>query len=379
MTLDRTSRRGRIELAAGLCLLAVVVGAGAGLALRRHTPVDPGLVVAPADLDFGTAWEQPAFRHTFAVTNPTDRPVRVAEIRTGCGCTTVEPQSFTVPPGGRQELTAELDLTGRAGGEAAPFAVELLPNIAHQPPGGRTVWTLRGDVRPNPIIVSEAAIDFGDEYVVGESAPSREIEVMLAEGSAFDDLRAVGLGNPGRVEIQEVGPRKWRLAIAPADGLPAGPFEFSVRIETILDGQGPTTFREIAATGTVRDDVAAWPTAVDFGVLETGEIGEEYVILASHSGRPFEVARIETPGGVTVEPTADQAGNGSRTFVVTQRAHERGDQKGEVMFYVRRGEPWDATGEVVPVRLRASYYGMQSTRKPTETASSPGAGEEVER
>ncbi len=56
------ARHGRIELTIGLLLLAGIVGAGVGLALARGTPVEPGVVVEPAGLDFGNVWEQPAYR-----------------------------------------------------------------------------------------------------------------------------------------------------------------------------------------------------------------------------------------------------------------------------------------------------------------------------
>ena len=139
------SRAGRIELTLGLLVLAAIVGAGIGLTLARNTPVDPGLSIEAGALDFGAVWEQPAYRHSFTVANPTDRPIRVADFQTGCGCTTVEPRSFTVEPGATQTLTATLNLAGY-GGKA--FSVELFPKLAHQPPGERTAWRLSG-ARPS--------------------------------------------------------------------------------------------------------------------------------------------------------------------------------------------------------------------------------------
>lgn len=266
MAPGRLSRCGRIELTVGLLALAGIVAAGTALAARRAAPVEPGLVVEPGDLDFGTAWEQPALRHAFAVTNPTDRPVRVAEIKTGCGCTKVEPQAFTVPPDGRQELAVTLDLTGRAGnGRIGSFRVELLPLIAHQPPGGRTTWELAGNVRRNPIELSEPAVDFGDDVIAGEPVPIRTIDVSLADGSPFDDLRAETDVKSGAARIEPAGPGRWRLEVAPAEGLPHGPFEFTVRLTAAGDGTGPFPAQEVRVTGTVRHDIAAWPAAANFG------------------------------------------------------------------------------------------------------------------
>ena len=53
---------------------------------RQGTPIGPGLVVENGTLDFGCTWEQPAYRHVFATTNPTGSAILVAEFNAGCGC-----------------------------------------------------------------------------------------------------------------------------------------------------------------------------------------------------------------------------------------------------------------------------------------------------
>ncbi|MGC1275053.1 MAG: DUF1573 domain-containing protein, partial [Planctomycetaceae bacterium] len=333
MSAGRLLTRGRIELRVGLCLVAAFVGGGATLAVRRSTPVEAGLIVAAGALDFGSAWEQPTYRHVFAVSNPTDRPIAVTEFATGCGCTTVEPRTFSVPPGGTQTLTATLDLTHRAGEVGAEFLVELLPTLAHQPSGERTVWTLRGDVRPNPIVLSEASLDFGDAVIAGEPPVSQGIAVTLTDGAPVAGLHLVppvpdsslGKGRSaeaedmspdpssppisrlpeaaGTAELAETGPRSWTLLVTPRSDLPIGPFEFVVRLEATGEddvtgtGAKPMPLRDVEVTGVVRDDVSAWPASLNFGALAVGETGEEYVVLASHRGHGFAIERIESPAG----------------------------------------------------------------------------------
>ncbi|MDQ3331701.1 MAG: DUF1573 domain-containing protein [Planctomycetota bacterium] len=393
------SRSGRIELIGGLLLLAGIVGAGIGLALARSTPVEPGVVVDAAGLDFGGVWEQPAYRHEFTLSNPTDSPIRIAEIKTGCGCTRVEPQSFTIEPGETQSLAATLDLTGRGGG---PFAVDLLPLLAHQPPGDRTVWVLRGKVWKNPIELAEPSIDFGGDVILGEPPPTREIVISLSGDAGFEALEAHVVEGQGSVTLEatdaDLGTRegeahaeprygagadfrqsgsagaspswrpasrtsdpmarRWRLLATPPEGLPIGPFQFTVRLEPTSASSKPLPFRDILVKGTVRDDIAAWPATVNFGVLEVGETGQEYVVLSSHRNRSFEVVRIETPEGVTAKLAKEQLEDGSRTFVVAQTAMKRGDQKGEIVFHVRREKPGANASNEVSIRVQISVYGM---------------------
>ncbi|MBA3313688.1 MAG: DUF1573 domain-containing protein [Planctomycetota bacterium] len=352
-------RSGRVELTVGLLLLAGIVGAGIGLALARSTPVAPGVTVSPADLDFGSAWEQPAYRHEFTLSNPTDQPIRFAEIKTGCGCTRVEPQSFTMEPGASRTLAATLNLVGRGG---SSFSVDLLPLLAHQPPGDRTVWTLRGKVQRNPIALSQPSIDFGDEVILSEPLPTREIEISLADEPPFEDLQARIVEGDGQVTLETLEDGRWRLLAKAPDDLPLGPFTFTVRVEPTVASSRPVPFREVVVTGTVRDDVAAWPSRVNFGVLELGKTGREYVVLSSHRGRPFEVTKIETPEGVTVALADEQLGDGGKTFVVEQQSTGKGDRKSQFVFHIRRLEAREGETDSLSIAVKTSHYGMSHQR-----------------
>lgn len=351
---DTSSRGGRIEFTIGLLILATIVGVGVGLAVARNTPVEPGLVIESKELDFGSVWEQPAYQRVFQVKNPTEQPIRVAEIKTGCGCTTVEPRSFTIAPGEAQKVTATLNLFGYGG---KPFSVDLRPNIAHQPPESRSVWRLTGRVRANPLELSEPSIDFGRDVMLGEPLPLRELQVSLPAASQFDDLTARVIKGRGEVSLGPSNDGRWRLKVTPPEGLPEGPFSFVVRIEPKAGSLDSLPFRDIGITGTARDDIAAWPDAVNFGVLTLGETGREYVVLASHRGRPFEVTQIETSKGVTVKPAEEQLGDGSRTFVVEHRVTQPSDWKDEVILHLRRGGVSAEKSEEIAIPIQLSCYG----------------------
>ncbi|MBA3314235.1 MAG: DUF1573 domain-containing protein [Planctomycetaceae bacterium] len=353
------SRSGRIELIGGLLLLAGIVGAGIGLALARSTPVEPGVVVDAAGLDFGGVWEQPAYRHSITLSNPTGTPIHVAEIKTGCGCTQVAPQSLTLGPGETKSLVATLDLTGRGGGS---FAVDLLPLLAHQPPGDRTVWTLRGKVRKNPIELSQPSIDFGDEVIQGESLPTREVNVSLDEGYRFDDLEAHVVEGKGQAKLAQIDDGRWRLQVTPAEGLPLGQFRFTVRVAPTRLGSHVSPSRNLAITGTVRDDIAGWPETVNFGVLEIGEEGRDYVVLASRSGRAFEVKRIESPSAVRVRAMDTSTSGGSITYVVTETARNSGIQNATLLFHVAAPSSGSGGAEETVVPITVTYFGVRPQR-----------------
>ncbi|MGC1272404.1 MAG: hypothetical protein WBC44_01760, partial [Planctomycetaceae bacterium] len=122
---------------------------------------------------------------------------------------------------------------------------------------------------------------------------------------------------------------------------------------------------------------SAWPASLNFGALAVGETGEEYVVLASHRGHGFAIERIESPAGMTVQPAKEQLADGSRTFVIQQKATASGNQKDEILFHVRRGESSEADRERVTIRLALSYYGTEaSTEKLSATIMAPAASSE---
>lgn len=76
------------------------------------------LVISAGSLNFGQVWCQRDFSWTVPIENRSDHTIHVASLQASCGCTSVEPSSFTLPPGAEQDLTFTLDLlpNNRKGG-----------------------------------------------------------------------------------------------------------------------------------------------------------------------------------------------------------------------------------------------------------------------
>jgi hypothetical protein len=371
-----TSRRAaRVEVTLGLVALALVAGAGVGLAVRRNTPVEPGLVVEPADLDFGTVWEQPAYRHTLVVRNPTDRVVRVAKISAGCKCTQIEPQSFIVPPRGKQAVVAALDLGGLG---ASEFLVDLFVQTADRPPDQRVIWTLRGQVRPNPIRVEGGGLDFDEPLTVGEPFPSGETFLNVEEQFARRGLRVADRPDKAaEVTLERVAgeAERYRLAVRPSPSIPPGSFEFDVRVAVASPGS-EVPHLDVPVRGRVRLDVEAWPPSIAFGGVEVGRTAREYLTLSSHAGRPFTVTSVGLPDGIRVTPDGSALDGAEQTFVVEQNAASPGHHEG--MLRLRIDAAPDRAKELRPVLLTVpiSCDGVKtavtrSSRGPSASASLP--------
>lgn len=366
-----TARRAaRVEVTLGLVALALIAGAGVGLAVRRNTPVEPGLVVAPADLDFGTVWEQPAYRHTFVVTNPTDRPIEVMEIKAGCDCTEVTPKAFTLRPRGEQEIALTLNLSKYVGRQASrPFGTKLLLLTSLLPAGRAVEWAVTGEVKANPILISggpvtasdKPLIDFGDDPEFGQPPRSREMDVSLAEDSPFSTLRATCLGPAGAADLRPLQRRRWELSVKSPTDAPPGAFEFIVRLEAADDG-GAKPFQDIKVIGRASGDLAAWPSQLNFGAVEVGSSSREYVTVASRSGTPFRVDHIDVPNDTRVTPSPDQVSDGSRTFLVERVVTSVGSRADQILFHLEANNtrnPAARNARRVPLPVKIWSCGIQ--------------------
>lgn len=97
-----------------LLLVIVVGGIHAGISFLSRRSQKVGLEVSSDSLHFGQAWVQKAFRWRLSVENPTNKEVRVREIRSSCHCASVNPMSLVMAPGSQTEVELVFDLSPRS-------------------------------------------------------------------------------------------------------------------------------------------------------------------------------------------------------------------------------------------------------------------------
>ena len=95
---------GRIFIVLGCLTLGTFMGLA--VSWRRSDRAsravqDVGLTVQDEALDFGEVWEQESFEWVVPIRNVTGGDIRVLDIKTSCGCGSVDPKQFVVPAGGQ--------------------------------------------------------------------------------------------------------------------------------------------------------------------------------------------------------------------------------------------------------------------------------------
>jgi hypothetical protein len=97
------------------------------------TPVDPAKMTtisfAETTHDFGTKKKPGKARHVFKFKNTGDKPLNIANVQAGCGCTTPGWTKEPVAPGASGEVTAEVDLD-KAGSGRVDKSLTVTGNFA---------------------------------------------------------------------------------------------------------------------------------------------------------------------------------------------------------------------------------------------------------
>ena len=348
-------------LRATIC--CVVAGAGTWTARTLSEKASPSdteppvafatLTVDPYALDVGVLDEgtSPVFR--LPMRNSSSEPIRVRDI-TSCYCLTIEPRSFTVPPGGSVDVRLTFAIPQRTPAEVGlvrrPF--EYAVTALHGNGDKSTSWRLHGSINSR-MTLDTMVLSWGDELIQGQKYPTRQVIVtahvpVQSLHTAVDARFATAT-----VRRDATNPNQFTVSVALKTPLPTGSFDKRLGIGIIdLDGKCvPGT--GLSLQGTVQPQVRAVPTRVLLGSHMVGDMAEAFVVLQPRLAFDFLVQKIEADSADLVVTPADVKGSPKgRTFRVAQRIARTGEQIQNVRFTVRK-----TTGETIVVPVEVWYRG----------------------
>lgn len=310
-----------------------------------------GLAVSKADLDFGEAWEDPEFVRKLTILNRGNQSVRVLKLHGGCECTSVEPFSLEIPPGGSRVVMVKIDLTHRYPYQFGVDRRELVVPI-HAEFAGRGLaaesWKVLGVVKSR-VSVDGRELAFADLCGQGESvtrAMKATAHVPLAnlEASCPPDMaKVVVVPAPKR-------PGGYDVRVTPRPDLPLGPFKFDVGLSATMSDGAKHRCVAFRVTGEMGSPARVIPGTVLLGEHLVGSTTEATVSLRLPADG-WTVDRVETElptTKVTRAPPLDER----PTYRITQTIPKPGDGSCQVHFVSRRP---DGQIETVPVNVR--WYG----------------------
>jgi hypothetical protein len=240
--------------------------------------------------DFGTVARGSEVRRTFRVTNLTGREVRIADVRTKCGCTGVRVGARSVPPGTQTTVEATVDTANLQG-----YKTTGLTLVLDRPEPVEVELRLTGFIRGD-VILEPGLVDFG-------SVPHRaggSLTLTLAYAGGRPDWAVTGVQAASKFvtawweEVSRLpgGYAEYQLTAMLAAEAPAG----HIRDEIILLTNDRAVSRiPIAVSADVRPVVTVAPSPLLFGQVEAGQLVEKAVLV--RAARPFKLNgfRVQMP------------------------------------------------------------------------------------
>jgi Protein of unknown function (DUF1573) len=301
----------------------------------RRVPLPP-LSIEAASLDFGSVWNSEKFEWTVPIRNASDVPINVGRLEGSCTCTLVTPSSFVLNPGEEVRVKLRYDLFSRTrqnGDATVPFD-DLLSAYMNGDERPLAAWHIRGFVK-NAFSSKPNQLDFGDAVAEGRPYPTRTINVTCfqscrdLEVSADEKNVAVVAKNPSGDGVH------FQVAVAPGATLASGTHKFKLSLGAVLPSGERTPRVSCPVEVRILPDLQILPSLAHFGELKVGQSHEETIVLASRSGRSFEVPKFDSASkNLEIVPVAsDEAG--AKVFRVRLTSSKLGSENTEAHFNIR--------------------------------------------
>lgn len=272
------------SLAVAALLAGLTCAAAGAPAVRCDVP----------SFDFGTSDMASVVEHEFRLANDGDQPLAIEKVNTGCGCTTSNMGTNSVPPGGATSLTVRFSLAGRSGSQRRTIYVHcndpvrrilqlqltgVVEPVARRPPD-----QVRATVdQAGAASVEPRTLDYG--VIPREAAVTAAVELVFCVTNAKATAASSDL--PGvRVRLEQGGGATQRVNVSTVPPLPVGPMRGRVLIETAATNMPRIV---VPVTGTVLGDLRAFPREILVAVGGGTGAVTRTVAIRSREGKSFGI------------------------------------------------------------------------------------------
>jgi hypothetical protein len=238
------------------------------------------LMFPVTDHDFRTVGRGAVTEYRFEFTNPYKEDIRVASVRTSCGCTTPSVTKNLVASRETAAVVAKFNTSTYVGDHAATVTV-----VFDKPYYNEVQLKVRGTIRTD-VTFSPAEVNFGE--LQSGQIKRQEVVVTYTGGSNWEikDVRSlcsdltVALPPPERAP----GLVRYRMVIGTKDSLPEG--DLRERLTLITSDQRFPTI-DMAVVGRVRPSLEVSPASVSLGQMTSGATIEKRLVVRAEE--EFEV------------------------------------------------------------------------------------------
>jgi hypothetical protein len=277
----------RMILAQALVGLALAAWAAAANGADRPGQWADGLF-AERQHDFGNVPRGAKVRHAFVLTNNTETPVSILNLRVSCGCTSGKASVGVVPPGKTGVIEAEMDTRNFVGHKATTLFVTLHNGYEEVEVALGVASNILSDIVLNP-----GGIDFGT--IVRGQSPTLSLTIDRLGPLEWRVVKMVSASkvlNATLAETQRTnGMVSYRLDISIKPGAPAGHVRDEIQL---LTNDPESRGFPVLVTAEVRGELSASPSVLSLGEATSSEpVQGRFIVRAP---KPFKVVKIEGVG-----------------------------------------------------------------------------------
>lgn len=222
--------------------------------------------------DFRTVGRGAKTEFYFTFTNPYKEDVRVASVRTSCGCTTPILTQSVLRSRESAAVIAKFNTDTHIGDKAATLTV-----VFDRPYYNEVQLTVRGHIRTD-VSFSPAEINFG-EFAAGQIKRQEVIVSHVGPGNwEIRDVRSLCHDLTVSMGPAERGPNRvrYRLVIGTKSSMPEG--DIRERLTLVTNDQRFPTI-DMAVSGRVRPSLQVSPAAVSLGQVAADGNAERRLVI----------------------------------------------------------------------------------------------------
>lgn len=236
--------------------------------------------------DFGPVPRGAKVRHNFILTNRSDQPLTILNVRASCGCTTGRAASNIVQPNQSTTIEAEMDTRNFVGRKATVLFVTVINSAGREAEARLNVAsTILSDIVLNP-----GTLDFG--VVARGKTPAQSLTIDRIGPPGWQIKRMISTSKSIDATLSETHRDdqsvSYLLKVSIRADAPPGPIRDEIRLLT-NDPQSPAF--PVQFTANIRGDLSASPSLLSLGKLASAE-GLEGRFLV-RSSLPFTIKAIQ--------------------------------------------------------------------------------------
>jgi len=290
------------------------------------------------EYNFGKALGGSEIKHTFAIQNIGQKPLKILSVTETCACTASILSQDEIPAGGTGSISAVL--TVPSGNTQVEESLLVLTN---DPTQNTLTLMLKGQAFV-PLTTFPERLAFGNQKPLQEPL-TKQVSLHLQENVQILGVRTNSEHLQAKLETEG---KILHVEVQVLPSIPVGPFSQNLLIDYRYQGQQTT--HDVLVFGEVLGALQITPKRLFLGLVTDPSAVSKHITISSRDNHPFQIHSVESSSKVVIAAVKKMVDE-SR-YVLTATLHLKalpGEFSGEIVVQ---------TSSPVQPTLRVPFFGI---------------------